>query len=187
MYTKKIYFSGGDFHELQEVFANVTGVVATKTGYINADGEATYESVASGKVSAVMGVEAEYNPKKTDLSILMDILFAVVNPYEENGQGKCKGAMYACGVYYASAEDEPQIELHINFIANRGKKPAVSCVGLTVNDPESDVRLMRKCYVRALKLKNFSPAEEAHQNFLKKNPDTETFIDFAKLKEYVKL
>ena len=80
MYTKKIYFAGGDFHELQEVFRELPGVLSTHTGYINGDDEADFESVSSGQVRAHMGIEVVFNPKKTDLSQLMDVLCAVVKP-----------------------------------------------------------------------------------------------------------
>ena len=164
MYTKKIYFSGGDFHELQEVFSGVPGVLNTLVGYIETSNE-----------NSINGVEIEFNPKKMDLSMLMDILFTVVDPYTQE-----------TGVYYTSAEDEPQVELHLNFIANRGKQPAVSCVGLTINDPNSNPKFARKCLAKACRLKNFVVAEEEHQNYLKKNPDTVTDIDLKKLKTYLR-
>ena len=186
MYTKKIYFSGGDFHELQEVFRDLPGIVGTRTGYINGKEDTSYPAVAKGSAIAYMGVEVEYNPKKMDLSKLMDVLFAVVNPYTEDGQGKARGPMYRCGVFYLDAEDEPQVELHLNFIANRGKPPAVSCVGITMNDPNSNPKLTRRCYALAAELKNFQEAEEEHQDYLRKHPNTETFIDFEKLKNYLK-
>ena len=186
LYTRKICFSGGDFHELQEVFAHVPGVVETRTGYINGEKEAAYTDVATGKVAALMGVEVTYNPKKMDISKLLDILFAVVNPYVPDGQGKARGPMYRAGVFYTSAEDEPQIQLHLNFIANRGKAPAVGNAQLTVNDPNSNPQLARKLYALAEKLQSFQPAEEDRQDYLSRNPDTPTYIDFAKLREYVK-
>ena len=69
MYTKRLYVSGGSFYELQEVFDHVPGVVATRTGYINAEREEpSYDAVKSGWISAIMGLEIAYNPKKTDIS-----------------------------------------------------------------------------------------------------------------------
>ena len=186
MHTKKIYFSGGDFHELQEVFGNLPGVVETAAGYINGDGEADFASVSSGMCKAYMGVEVVFNPKKTDLSQLMDVLFAVVNPYLPDGQGKARGEMYRAGVFYASAEDEPQVQLHLNFIANRGKAPVVGNAGLTVNDPNSNPKLARKLCAIAAPLENFQPAEAEHQDYLARHPEAETYIDFDKLRAYVK-
>jgi len=183
MYTKKIYFSGGDFHELQEVFRTLPGVTDTRTGYINAGGAADFERVADGSVKAYMGVEVAFNPKKTDLSKLMDVFFAVVNPYVPDGQGKARGEMYRAGVFYAEAEDEPQVELHLNFIANRGKPPAVSCIGITMNDPNSDARLALHCFCMAKPLERFQPAEPQHQHYLETHGEEGTFIDFARLRE----
>lgn len=164
MYTKKIYFSGGDFHELQEVFSEVPGVIKVLTGYIDS---------SSGNETA--GVEIEFNPKKMDLSMLMDVLFAVVDPYTQE-----------TGVYYTSGEDEPQVELHLNFIANRGKQPAVACVGLTINDPNSNPKFARKCLARASRLIKFTAAEEEHQHFLRKHPEAATDIDLKKLRTYLR-
>lgn len=186
MYTKKIYFTGGDFHELQEVFKDLPGVVDTKTGYVNAEENASFESMAKGETKGYMGIEITYNPKKIDLSKLMDVLFAVVNPYLPDGQGNARGEMYRAGVFYKSHEDEPQAELHLNFIANKGKPPAVSCVGITMNDPNSDPKCARRCYALAAPLISFQEAEAKHQNYLENHKDEETFIDFAKFREYVK-
>ena len=186
VYTKKIYFSGGDFHELQEVFRAVPGVVSVQTGYINGEGKENFAAVAQGKVQAYMGVEVTYNPKKMDISQLLDLLFGVVNPYVPDGQGKARGEMYRAGVFYASGEDEPQVQLHLNFLANRGKAPAVGNAGLTVNDPNSDPQRARRLCAIAEPLKSFQPAEPEHQDYLTRHPAEETCIDFAKLRAYVK-
>ena len=183
MYTKKIYFSGGDFHELQEVFRNLPGVMDTCTGYINGEGETDFESVSSGSTRAYMGVEVTFNPKKTDLSQLMDVLFAVVNPYVPDGQGKARGEQYRAGVFYTSGEDEPQVQLHLNFIANRGKPSAVAEGGLTLNDPNSNPKLARHCHVLAEPLRSFHEAEAEHQHYLECHLEEETFIDFAKFRD----
>ena len=46
MYTKKIYFAGGSFYELQEVFARIEGVIGVTTGYINSETQSpTHEEV----------------------------------------------------------------------------------------------------------------------------------------------
>ncbi len=172
MYTKKIYFSGGDFHELQEVFDGVPGVLNVVAGYISARGVKSYVNPEPRTVENISGIEVEFNPKKMDLSMLMDILFSVLNPYSENN----------LGVYYATGEDEPQVELHMNFIANRGKQPAATSARLTINDPNNNPNFSRKCYVAAGRLTNFSAAAENHQHYLKKNPEVKTDIDFTKLK-----
>lgn len=176
MYTKKIYFSGGDFHELQAVFEDLPGVIKVLPGYISAQEVRSYLSPELKSVENISGVEIEFNPKKMDLSMLMDVLFTVLNPYAENNSG----------VYFASREDEPQVELHLNFIANRGKQPAATSALLTINDTTFDKKAARRCYVSAGRLKKFTVAEEDHIDYLKKNPDAATDIDLKKLKASLK-
>lgn len=184
MYTKKIYLSGGDFHELQEVFSHVKGAVDTKVGYINAAmPQPSYEQVAQGEVDAVMGLEVAYNPKEVDLSSLLDLFFTVVNPHVRDQEGDCKGRMYCSGVYYSAAEDEPMVEFHMNFIRNRGKPPVAANAALTMNDPNCNPKLARGFFTEAAPLQNFYRAEEAHQHYLRRNPQTKTRIDINLLEE----
>lgn len=183
MYTKKIYFAGGSFYELQEVFSRIEGVTEVIAGYIDSEvQDPAHEEVLAGRTGAAVGVELSYDPKKVDLSSLMDILFAVINPYSKDKQGDCEGPMYRSGVYYVSAEDEPVVEFHMNFIRNRKKIPAATDAGITINDPNSDPAGARQCYAEVRRLQSFIPAEEEHQHYLKKHPEAKTNIDFALLK-----
>lgn len=184
LYLKKIYFSGGSFYELEELFSRIKGVSDVKTGYVNSEIEQpSHEDVLAGKTGAAMGVEVSYDPKKIDLSSLMDILFTVLNPYVKDKQGEAEGPMYRMGVYYVSLEDEPMVQYHMNFIHNRRKKMAATESELTLNDPNSDPVGARKCYAEAMRLKTFFPAENEHQNYLKSHPHTKTYIDFKQLEE----
>lgn len=171
MYTKKIYFSGGNINELQEIFIDVPGVVNVLIGKLSARNVHSYVNHEPQTLENIPSVEIEFNPKKMDLSMLMDILFNVLNPYVENN----------LGVYYNSGEDEPQVELHLNFIANRGREPVVSKACLTINDPHVD-KIVRKCFVKVGRLINFVAAPEVEQNFLRKHPKIKTDIDLTKLK-----
>ncbi len=170
MYTKKIYFSGGNVAELQEIFNDLPGVVNVLVGKAAAKNVHSYVNHEPQVLEDISSVEIEFNPKKMDLSMLMDILFNVLNPYAENN----------LGVYYNLGEDEPQVELHLNFIANRGREPVVSKACLTINDPNN--KIIRKCFVKVGRLTNFIAAPEAEQNFLKKHPEISTDIDLTKLK-----
>ena len=143
MYTKKIYFSG-DLNKLQKTFSGVNGVLKVISGNIAAQNVISYVNHEPRNLENISGVEVEFNPKKIDMSTLLDIVFDKINPYEENN----------LGVYYATGEDAPQVELHINFIANKGKCPAVTSAALTLNDPTSKPTL--KCYVSFGRLKSFA-------------------------------
>ena len=139
MYTKKIYFSG-DLDALQKIF---TDVIKVTSGQISAQNVISYVNPAPRNVENISGVEVEFNPKKIDVSTLLDTLFENLNPYAENN----------LGVYYSSGEDAPQVELHMNFVANKGKQQVSSSAALTINDPNSKPN--RKCYVNFGRLKNF--------------------------------
>ena len=171
MYTKKIYFSGGNVDELQEIFTDIPGVVSVLVGKLSARNVHSYVNHEPRTIEDIPSVEIEFNPKKMDLSMLMDVLFNVLNPYTDK----------TLGVFYSSGEDEPQVELHLNFIANRGKEPVVSKACLTINDPNID-KPVRKCFVSVGRLINFVAAPEAEQNFLRKHPEISTDIDLTKLK-----
>ena len=143
MYTKKIYFSGGNFNELKNIFAELRGVVKVTFGTICAENVVSYVDYTPREVENIFGVEVEFNPKKNDISTLIDELFKAINPYIENN----------AGIYYLMGEDAPQVELHMNFLANRGKEPAVSNAALTINDPNH--KRIRKCYVAYGRLTKF--------------------------------
>lgn len=156
MYTKKIYFSGGNVRELQKIFADLPGVINVLIGAINAKNVYSYVEPDFSDINDVPAVQIEFNPKKTDISMLMDILFNVTNPYADKN----------LGVYYSTAEDEPQVELHLNFIANRGREPVVSKACLTINDPNNKV--IRKCFAKVGRLVNFSAYSDDEQYFIQK-------------------
>lgn len=90
------------------------------------------------------GIRIEFNPKKNDLSQLMDLLFSVRDPFEN-----------PVGIFYEHGEDIPQIDLHLNFVASRGKQLAVTDSNLTVND--TDFSSSRKKFKGFLgKIRHFS-------------------------------
>ena len=184
--TKRICLSGADMYELEEVFTGRRGIVSVRTGYINAAPEAAHEDVANGAAGGRMGVEIVYDPKKIDISQLLDLHFAVVTPYSIDGQGYVRGSMYRAGVFYESAEDEPQIQLYLTFLAGKGRCPATG-EHLTLNDPNSSADARRVMHATMERLTSFQAADDSHQGYLKRHPETETYIDLARLRELVQL
>lgn len=170
MYTKKIYFSGGNVRELQEIFTDLPGVINVLIGSLDAKNVHSYVAPDFTTLNDVPSVQIEFNPKRMDISMLMDILFNVLNPYADKN----------LGVFYSSVEDEPQVELHLNFIANRGREPVISKACLTINDPNN--KIVRKCFAKVGRLVKFTAAPDDEQNFLRKHPEISTDIDLTKLK-----
>lgn len=157
---KRIWFGGGCFWGVQEYFSRLPGVIATKTGYANSRvANPGYREVCAGGTGAVEAVEIVYDPKVTDLAYLVDCLFEIINPFSVNRQGNDVGEQYRTGVYYRGEAEKAQLE-----------KIFASLQGLTG----------RPIAVELLPLENFYPAEEYHQDYLKKNPGGYCHIDLAK-------
>lgn len=177
MLTKKIYLAGGSPYELQEVFAHIRGVERATVG--------TFRAMTDGGETERIGAEIVYSPKKLDVSMILDILFAVISPYTEDQSADFQGEPYRSSVGYVSEEDRVQIEFCLNFMRNRGKPPAIGESHITVNDPNTAPRFARRFYARAMHLTAFCAAGEEHQNYLSKHPNLKTRIDFDKLKAYL--
>ena len=75
MYTKKIYFSGGNVRKLQEIFTDLPSVINVLIGSVNAKNVHSYVEPDFTTLDNVPAVQIEFNPKRMDISMLMDILF----------------------------------------------------------------------------------------------------------------
>lgn len=169
MYTKTIYVSGGDTAILAEKLAGLRGVVETVRGVAEVAGaNATAPRAAAAtdgngdeKALTRQVLAITYDPKKTDISTLLDAHFSVASPYLPDGQGAARGAEFRAGVYYTadSAEDLPQLEYYFYFLAARGKSAVDTGSALTLNDPNSREAARRTCYAELCELVSFVPLE----------------------------
>lgn len=181
---KELYLAGGPFCGLQEVFSRIYGVLHVTAGYANSTKDApTEEELASGAAGAAECIKIEYNPNRIDISALLGVFFAIVNPYTDGIQGKCKGPQYRSGVYYTSREDVMQISYYMNFIQNRGINPQMTDSTLVVNEFEGEQRERPKLRTEMKELANFIPAPEEKQNLLRKDPAAYTPIDIPLLEK----
>ena len=58
---------------------------------------------------------------------------------------------------------------------------------MTLNDPNSSAAARCVLHATMERLTSFQPAADEHQGYLKQHPETETYIDFVRLRELVKL
>ena len=177
MYTKELYLAGGPACGLQEVFSRIPGVVETTAG--------TAESVSgnSGFEGVVECVRVSYNPKKIAIDTILNLFFAVVNPYTDGIQGKAVGPLYRSAVCYTSREDIPQLSYFFTFIQNRGNKDQIYEETLVVNEYEGTPRVRPKVVTKLCELASFEPYEEARQHLLRKDPEAYTPIDIGLLEK----
>lgn len=156
----EIYFAGGCFWGLQEYFSRIQGVFETQAGYANSRiANPSYNEVCSGQTNAAETVKILYDTKKISLENLVKKFFAIIDPLSVNRQGNDIGTQYRTGIYYSNAEQKKAIEqVYAMEQGQYGKLLAVE----------------------VLPLQNFYPAEDYHQNYLKKNPGGYCHINLNK-------
>lgn len=148
---KDIYFAGGCFWGVEEYFSRINGVIDTEVGYANSKVEnPSYELVCSGMTDSAETVKIIYDENIISLENLLEKLFLVIDPTLLNRQGNDIGSQYRTGIYYNNDEDFKLINSYIDKIRHNYDKDILTEV---------------------LKIKNFYPAEEYHQDYLKKNPN----------------
>ncbi len=147
--TKRIVLAGGCFWGVERYFQTVAGIVDSTVGYANSKIEdPSYEQVCSGETGAVEAVELVYDPEKIGLRKILEIYFMLVDPTSLNKQGNDRGTQYRTGVYWTGEEPE-----EVKHIFAREQE-----------------RYGSHFQVEHGKLLNFYPAEDYHQDYLKKNP-----------------
>lgn len=160
---REIVFAGGCFWGVQEYFSRVPGVISTETGYAQSAVESPgYRQVCSGTTGAVEAVKIVFDPARVSLGNLARRLFRIIDPVSVNKQGNDRGTQYRTGMYYTDKTEE---EILAGILAQEQKK------------------YDKPLAVELLPLKNFYPAEDYHQDYLKKNPGGYCHISFASLND----
>lgn len=143
---KIIYLAGGCFWGVQEYYSRLKGVISSISGYANGSKiNPTYQEVRSQRYGHAETVKVTYDDKVISLEKLLEHYLRFVDPYSLNKQGEDEGVQYRSGIYYTE-EKEKDI---IVAILNQYLEP-------------------NHC-IEVKPLENFYPAEEYHQDYLKKN------------------
>ena len=143
---KVIYLAGGCFWGVQEYYSRLKGVISSISGYANGRKEnPTYLEVKSQEYHHVETVKVTYDDEIITLTKLLEHFLRFVDPYSLNQQGEDIGVQYRSGVYYT---DENEKEIIKQFF---------------------DKNLKQGYLIEIKPLDNFYPAEEYHQDYLKKN------------------
>lgn len=146
--TKATVLAGGCFWGMEDLFRARPGVVDTEVGYAGGKNEnPTYEN-HPGHAEAL---RIEYDPEKTSYENLLDFFFQIHDPTTRNRQGNDVGSSYRSAIFYADEEERREAEEFVGIVnaSKRWPSPVV-----TTFEP----------------LTAFYPAEEYHQDYLRKNP-----------------
>lgn len=143
-------FAAGCFWGVQAAFDSVDGVTSTEVGYTGGTiNNPDYKMVCSGKTGHAEAVEVTFDPEEVSYEELLDVFFKIHNPTTRDRQGADIGTQYRSAIFYL---DEEQKEAAVNKImklnhSGKYKSPIVTEVSAA---------------------KTFYPAEEYHQDYLKK-------------------
>lgn len=144
--------AGGCFWGLEGVFEHVKGVRDVVSGYAGGTpADATYERVSSEATGHAEAVRIRYDPAKISYGTLLRIYFSVTtDPTLLNRQGPDIGPSYRSAIF---PQDAAQADVARAYIAQ-----------LT----------QAKAYPRPIVTKieqgRFFPAEDYHQDFMRRNP-----------------
>ena len=148
---KEAFFAGGCFWCVTPIY-KMYGVEKVICGYAGGDEvDPTYEQVKHQETGHRETIKLVYDPAKVGYEKLLDIFFANVDPFDPDGQFIDKGFSYTLAIFYCTEEEKALAEEKISAVeAEAGRK---ACVAL-------------------LPYKNFYEAEEYHQDYYLKNPET---------------
>lgn len=146
------YLAGGCFWGMEELFRSLPGVINTEVGYSGGmTGNPTYLTVKTGTTGHAESLKISYEPKKITYEEILKFFFRIHDPTTLNRQGNDKGTQYRSVIFFTSPDQYKTAQRVIEDI-NQSKK-------------------WNKPIVTTLEeFKNFTKAEEYHQDYLQKNP-----------------
>ncbi len=157
--TEHVVLAGGCFWGMQGVFEHVKGVTHVVAGYSGgAASTAHYEMVSTGMTGHAESVDVTFDPSVISFKKLLDVYFLVAHdPTELNFQGPDHGSQYRSEIYYTSNAQRSEA---MTYIAQLDRRHVYSAPAVT----------------KLESLRAFYPAEDYHQDFMKKNPDNEYIV-----------
>lgn len=150
MGTKRIILAGGCFWGVEAYFSRLPGVVDTEVGFANGrTPRPAYKEVKAGGTGYAEACKIVYDPDVLPLRTLLRHYLRIIDPTALNAQGPDRGTMYRTSIYYNNGEERALAEELLALEQKKWDRPVVTTV-----EP----------------LVNYYPAEEYHQDYLKKTP-----------------
>ena len=141
-------FAAGCFWGIQEAFDCLDGVKRTIVGYTGGKTkDPTYKQVCSDTTGHAEAVQVSFDPKKIGYEQLLQTFWKIHDPTQKNRQGFDVGSQYRSAIFYHTKEQKK--------LAEFSKK-------------QKELEIGKKVQTEISPAKEFYPAEEYHQNYLKK-------------------
>ena len=146
------YLAGGCFWGVEDLIRKQPGVVSTDVGYAGGkSANPTYADVKQGSTGHAEAVKIEFDPAKTSYEKILTYFFRIHDPTTLNRQGNDVGTQYRSAIFFTDSDQEKIARKVVESVNASGKwKSPVT----TVLAP----------------FKEFTLAENYHQDYLVKNP-----------------
>jgi peptide-methionine (S)-S-oxide reductase len=145
-------FAGGCFWCMQPPFDALEGVVSTTVGYTGGHTKSpTYPEVSAGGTGHAESIRVVYDPRRVSYEKLLDVFWHNVDPTDAKGQFCDKGRQYRTAIFYHDADQKRAAEQSKQVLEHAKRLPGPIVTEIV---PASE----------------FTPAEEYHQRYYKKNP-----------------
>jgi peptide-methionine (S)-S-oxide reductase len=146
----KATFAAGCFWGVEATFRQISGVTATRVGYIGGNlKDPTYKDVCTDSTGHAEAVEVEYDPAKVSYGDLLNVFWENHDPTQLNRQGPDFGTQYRSAIFYHSPEQEQ---------AAHASKQAL----------EESHQFSRPIVTQVVPAVTFYEAEDYHQQYLEK-------------------
>lgn len=153
--TATAVFAGGCFWGVEAVFKHVKGVSSAVSGYAGGSAKtAHYEIIGTGLTGHAESVQVSYDPSQISYGQLLRVFFSVAHdPTQLNRQGPDSGTQYRSAIFYADPEQQRIAQAYIEQL-------------------QSAKLFGRPIVTQLAPLNAFYPAEDYHQDYLAKHPDS---------------
>lgn len=169
--TDSIVLGGGCFWCLDAVYRNMKGIEKVECGYSNGIvAKPTYKEVCTGRTECVEVVKVFYDSNQTNLEEILTVFWRIHDPTTLNRQGNDVGTQYRSGIYFVNEEQKT--------MALKSK--------LAVEESQL---WSGKIVTEILPLKDYSTAEDYHQDYFTNNPGNPycTYVVGEKVVKFKKL
>jgi methionine-S-sulfoxide reductase len=144
--------AGGCFWGVEEILRGLPGVEDPVAGYTGGKTEnPTYEQVKTGATGHAESIEFRFDPAKITYAQILDMFFKMHDPTTPNRQGNDVGTQYRSAIFYHGEEQRKEAEAAVARARASG-------------------RWRRPITTEIVPAGKFWPAEEYHQDYLKKHP-----------------
>jgi len=169
--TDSIVLGGGCFWCLDAVYRNMKGIEKVECGYSNGIvAKPTYKEVCTGRTECVEVVKIFYDSNQTNLEEILTVFWRIHDPTTLNRQGNDVGTQYRSGIYFVNDEQKTM---------SLKSKLAV----------EESQLWSGKIVTEIVPLKDYSTAEDYHQDYFTNNPSNPycTYVVGEKVEKFKKL